>query len=73
MASFDLRPDWVCERLSPPTVRIDIAHVWILDPLARALEILQLARDGRYEIVAVHDGAVVANPSADAASAMRRS
>lgn len=68
VAWFDLPPDWVCETLSPSTVRMDrgrklalyarasIAHVWLLDPLARTLEMLHLGSDGRYGIVAVHTG-----------------
>lgn len=52
-----LRPDWVCEVLSPSTERIDradkvpvyaregVAHVWLVDPEIRTLEVLQL--DGR--------------------------
>lgn len=63
---FELAPDWLCETLSPSTVRIDrgrklaiyaregIGHVWLLDPIARTLEILRLGDDGRYRIAAVH-------------------
>jgi Uma2 family endonuclease len=51
---FDLPPDWLCETLSPSTAAIDrgrklriyaregVASVWILDPIARTLEVLLL-------------------------------
>jgi Uma2 family endonuclease len=51
---YAVMPDWVCEVLSPSTVKMDrgakldlylahgIGHVWLLDPLARTLEIYQL-------------------------------
>lgn len=47
---FEVAPDWVCEVLSPSTVRKDrvlkmkvyarhgVAHLWLVDPLARTLE-----------------------------------
>jgi len=65
---FDLAPDWLCETLSPSTARIDrgrklriyaragVPHVWLLDPLARTLEVLAL-EGGRFFVAAVHDGA----------------
>ena len=49
-------PDWACEVLSPSTARIDrgqklriyaregVGHVWLVDPAARTLEVLE--RDG---------------------------
>lgn len=49
--AFDLAPDWVCEVLSPSTRRVDqklkpplylkekVRHLWLLDPLARSLEV----------------------------------
>ena len=67
-AYFTLPPDWVCEVLSPGTARLDrhkkltvyaeahVAHVWLIDPLQRTLEVLQL-HDGQWIIVAVHAGA----------------
>lgn len=64
---FELAPDWLCETLSPSTARIDrsrklriygreqVAHVWLVDPLARTLEVLLL--DGaRWTIADVHTG-----------------
>ena len=47
-------PDWICEILSPATIRIDrvkkmriyaqhaVPHVWIIDPAARTLDIFRL-------------------------------
>jgi Uma2 family endonuclease len=52
-----LAPDWVCEVLSPSTRKLDrtkklaiyrrerVAHVWIIDPLDRTLEIFRLIGD----------------------------
>jgi Uma2 family endonuclease len=48
---FELVPDWVCEVLSPGSRRIDltdkrdiygaagVAHLWLVDPIARTLEV----------------------------------
>jgi hypothetical protein len=53
-AAFELPPDWVCEVLSPSTQAIDraqkrriyaregVAWLWLLDPLAKTLEIFRL-------------------------------
>jgi Uma2 family endonuclease len=63
---LDLAPDWVCETLSPSTARIDrtrklriyareaVRHVWLVDPLARTLEVLAL--DGERWVVAENHG-----------------
>ena len=60
---LDLAPDWVCEVLSPSTERLDrtrklrvyaaagVAHAWLVNPVARTLEILRL-RDGSWTLVA---------------------
>ena len=62
----ELAPDWLCETLSPSTARIDrtrklaiyaregVHHVWLVDPLARTLEVLAL--DGDRWIVAENHG-----------------
>jgi len=62
---MDLAPDWLCETLSPSTVAIDrgrklhiyaregVRHLWLLDPIARTLEVLVLDR-GRWSVVVVH-------------------
>ena len=61
-AFLDVVPDWVCEVLSPSTAQIDrvgklrvyaregAAHVWLVDPAARTLEVLALEGDG-YRLV----------------------
>jgi Uma2 family endonuclease len=61
---FDIVPDWVCEILSPGTVRKDralkmplyarfgIQHLWLIDPLARTLEAFEL-REGRWSLVEI--------------------
>ncbi len=53
-AFSQLAPDWVCEVLSSSTARIDrvlkvalyaregVGHVWLVDPIAQTLEVLQL-------------------------------
>jgi Uma2 family endonuclease len=59
-AWFELVPDWVCEVLSPSTARTDralkmplyareeVAHLWLVDPDARILEVFRLAEEGRW-------------------------
>jgi Uma2 family endonuclease len=66
-AWFDLAPDWVCEVLSPGTRRIDltdkreiygaagVAHLWLVDPLARTLEAFVLA-EGAWVLAAALGG-----------------
>jgi Uma2 family endonuclease len=63
-----LAPDWVCEVLSASSVALDrarkipiyaregVPHAWLVDPIARTLEVLG---SDRYEwrILAVHEGA----------------
>jgi Uma2 family endonuclease len=53
-ASIDCPPDWVCEVLSPSTSSFDrgdklkvyarerVTHVWLVDPAAKTLEVLEL-------------------------------
>jgi Uma2 family endonuclease len=52
---FTIRPDWVCEVLSPSTERLDrgdklaryaragVAHAWLVNPLQRTLEVARLS------------------------------
>jgi Uma2 family endonuclease len=73
-AFFTLAPDWVCEVLSPSTVAMDrvtklgiyarerVSHAWLIDPLARTLEVLRL-EDRRWSIVGTWSGA--ATPRAE--------
>ena len=77
-AYFALAPDWVCEILSPSTSSLDrvqklaiyarekVAHAWLIDPLARTLEVLRL-ENGRWTMLSTHAGADVvrAEPFAD--------
>ena len=63
VAWFTLAPDWVCEVLSPSTREFDltdkrpvyarekIAHLWLVDPLARTLEAFEL-RNGEWTLIA---------------------
>ena len=70
-AYFELAPDWLCEVLSPSTVRLDrdkklrvyaaagVGHVWLVNPIARRLEVLRRAGDS-WKCLATHaDGDVV--------------
>jgi Uma2 family endonuclease len=70
---FTLAPDWVCEVISPSTERIDrlkklriyaregIGHAWLIDPIARTLEIRRL-EVGEWVLTAVHRDNDVINP-----------
>jgi Uma2 family endonuclease len=74
-AYFPLAPDWVCEILSPSTALLDrakklaiyaregIGHAWLMDPIARTLEVLRL-EGGRWSILVTRAGedAVRAEP-----------
>ena len=67
-----LSPDWICEILSPSTSSFDRAKklaiyaregvpwAWLIDPLARTLEVLKL-ENGRWTILATHAGTDVAS------------
>jgi Uma2 family endonuclease len=64
---FDLAPDWVCEVLSPSTERVDriqklriyararVGHVWLVNPILRTLEVLELDGDG-WRLLSAHAG-----------------
>jgi Uma2 family endonuclease len=69
---FTIRPDWVCEVLSPSTERYDraakvalyaaagVTHAWLVNPLLRTLEILLLnaANPGQWTALGIyHDDA----------------
>ena len=66
-AYFGLAPDWVCEIISPSTASLDrtrklavyaregVLHAWLVDPVARTLEVLRLEA-GRWVIVSSHEG-----------------
>jgi Uma2 family endonuclease len=77
-AYFPLVPDWICEIVSPSTASLDrvkklgiyaregVADAWLVDPIARTLEVLRL-ENGRWTILATHAGneIVRAEPFAD--------
>jgi Uma2 family endonuclease len=74
-AAISLAPDWVCEVLSPSTQALDradkmtvyaregVTHAWLVDPIARTLEVYRRA-DGAWLRVVVHrdDARVRAEP-----------
>jgi Uma2 family endonuclease len=61
-AAFELPPDWVCEVPSPSTAALDraeklpiyaregVAHAWLVDPIAKTLEVLRL-EDARWMLI----------------------
>lgn len=56
-------PDWVCEVLSPRTIQTDktkkmpiyakhnVRHVWLMDPMAKTLDVFALLPSGGWELV----------------------
>lgn len=66
-AYFTMAPDWVCEVLSPSTASFDrvkkmrvfaregVGHAWLVDPLARTLEVYEQG-GGRWVLVSAHEG-----------------
>lgn len=64
---FEQAPDWVCETLSPSTMRVDrirkmriyareqVGHVWLVDPLAHTLEVYRLEQK-RWLLLDTYDG-----------------
>lgn len=70
-AAISAAPDWVCEVLSPSTEANDrgvkmplyaehgVAHVWLVDPIARTLEAFRLVRDRWQPVGTWRDDAVV--------------
>lgn len=63
---FTQPPDWVCEILSPSTARLDrvrklpiyareqVKHTWLIDPIARTLEVFRL-ENGRWTLLSTHE------------------
>ncbi len=75
---FEVVPDWVCEILSPSTMKKDrvlklplyahygVTHVWLVDPGVQSLEAFEL-REGRWQLLAIlKDDDKVAIPPFDA-------
>ena len=66
-AFFTMAPDWVCEVLSPSTASFDrvkkmrvfaregVGQAWLVDPLARTLEVYEQG-GGRWVLVSAHEG-----------------
>jgi Uma2 family endonuclease len=64
-AFISVTPDWVCEVLSPSTAAQDradkmpiyaregVRHVWLLDPIAKTLEVFALGAENRWVLVLV--------------------
>jgi Uma2 family endonuclease len=62
-----LAPDWACEIISPSTERLDrskklqvygregVGHLWLINPIARTLEVLRLEQ-GRWVVAGTHAG-----------------
>jgi Uma2 family endonuclease len=67
VVAFTQAPDWVCETLSPSTGAIDrgrkmrvyaheqVGHLWIIDPIARTLEVYRLEGE-RWIVATTHGG-----------------
>jgi Uma2 family endonuclease len=65
-AHFALAPDWICEVLSQSTEEVDrtekmpiyeregVRHAWLVDPIARTLEIFALDGAGRWALTCAH-------------------
>ncbi|MFP5213205.1 MAG: Uma2 family endonuclease [Acidobacteriota bacterium] len=61
---FTISPDWVCEVLSPSTVRVDkvrkmpiyaahgVPYLWLIDPAAKTLDVFELGSDSGWVIIA---------------------
>jgi len=75
VAYVELPPDWLCEVLSPSTARLDrveklqiyaqfeVPWVWLLDPIARTLEVFGLDRGHwRLEATFADDAKAAAPP-----------
>lgn len=60
---FDIRPDWVCEIISPSSARRDrvtkmtiyarlaIPYYWIIDPIGQTLEVYQLQNNHNWRLL----------------------
>lgn len=67
VAFFEQAPDWICEVVSPSTGRVDrgrkmriyarekVAHLWMVDPIIRTLEVYRL-EDDRWIVAGTHAG-----------------
>ena len=67
VAAFTQAPDWACEVVSPTTAGMDrvckmriyaresVAHLWLVEPLAKTLEVYRLEH-GRWIVASTHAG-----------------
>ncbi len=67
VAFIEQAPDWACEVVSPTTAGIDrvrkmriyaresVGHLWLVDPLAKTLEVYRLD-NGQWVVAATHAG-----------------
>jgi len=67
-AYFPIAPDWICEVLSRSTEAVDrtkklpiyaahgVSHVWLIDPIAKTLEVHSLGDDRRWRDVRLYEG-----------------
>jgi Uma2 family endonuclease len=65
---FTLAPDWICEVLLKSTEKVDreekmpiyaahgVRHAWLVDPIARTLEVYVLGSRQRWESPVIHRG-----------------
>ena len=77
-AHFTLAPDWICEVLSTSTEKVDreekmpiyaregVPHAWLVDPIARTLEVYELEGRRWGRAVVYRDSARVRIPPFDA-------
>lgn len=78
---FTAGPDWICEVISPRSERLDratkaaiyagsgVGHLWLINPIARTLEVLRLNADRHWELILVasNEDVVRAEPFQDLA------
>ena len=67
VAAFTQAPDWACEVVSPTTAAADrvrkmriyaresVGHLWLVEPLAKTLEVYRL-ENGRWVVAGTHTG-----------------
>jgi Uma2 family endonuclease len=77
-AAISLAPDWVCEVISPSTERLDrsrklgvyvregVGHAWLINPVARTLEVYRRSESGWLMIATHADDARVRTEPFDA-------
>jgi Uma2 family endonuclease len=67
VAYFEQAPDWICEVVSPTSASVDrvrkmriyaresVGHLWLVEPLAKTLEVYRL-EGNRWVVVSTHSG-----------------